>query len=699
MSALDSQNRLYVYDGVRISRLTATGAPDPHFSSYTVDNTILAMVVDSRDQLLFVEEKHVSRPLGIKNYITTDASARICRLSETGELDLAKTFWSELGMISYVNHVARVGLAAAKNGAFYLAVFVAHQNLGTMIGTYGPIRRWHASGEIDQSFSSHLHGNILFDPSTENLYVFQATPASESISGPQVFSEPLRLLPDGRVDPTFNSAGISFAAATPYTAPHINDAALFQDGTLLIAGRGTHITSSGTEILSLTKYIYHPVTPTKPVIAEPPASIYAVSGTDARLEVVASGTPPLRYSWTRGNQIVSSENYLSLGNVSARDAGDYTVTVTNAQGSTTASIELVVVPRNPVVLTQPKPSVFRGDPIILEAFVTGLSPLSYQWFKDGAPLPGARAPVLALPPMPESAGEYVLVAANDHGTVSTDTIRIEWPTLRLAALSARCAVGTGAQTLIMGLVLQGPSDKQMLVRGIGPAIAPQVTTALRDPRLKLFRHAPSAVALHAANENWSGTSDMLETFARLGASPLEIGSLDAALFSAMEGGVYTAHVESSNGEPGIVLAEIYDTDLSHPTRLKALSTRAIAGAGEDTLIAGFVLEGVGEKRILVRGLGPALVQRGVSESHVLKNPILKLYKMTRGASALIGENDDWNGDPALQEAFTLAGAGALDLASRDAALLITLTAGVYTAHITNAEDATGVALIEIFELQ
>lgn len=698
LSAIDSQNRLYVFDGVRISRLTASGASDPDFPSYTADNTVLAMVIDSSDRLLFVEEKHVTQPIGIKNYMTTSASARICRLNETGDLDLAKTLWSEGGMIDHVKHVARVGLAAGSNNAFYLSVFVRYQGYGSEVGLYGPIEKWDTDGEIDLDFSTDLNGEFVFDPATEKLYVLNAVRASQEISAPRVFDDPLRILPDGRIDPTFNSVGLSFVSPNLYIMSRINDAALFPDGTLAVVGTATHTTAEGAETLSLVKYILEPVSPTKPTITGLAPVVYAVSGTAVRIDASVVGTPTLQYNWRRGDRTISSESYLSLDSVTADDAGNYIFTATNEQGSASSSVELVIVPQTPTVITQPQPAIIQDGPVILEAFVTGLSPLTYQWFKDGAPLTGPQGPMLILPPAPSSVGEYVLVAANERGMASTDTVRVDQPTIRLAALAARCRAGTGDQTLIMGLVLQGPPGKQMLLRGVGPGISGAVPTALPDPYLKLFEHANSTASLHAANDNWSNSPEMRHTFARLGASALETGSRDAALLSSMQGGIYTAHVEASNGGSGIALAEIYDADLSHPTRLKALATRAVAGAGHDTLIAGFVLDGIGEKRILVRGLGPALVKSGVSETNVLKNPTLTLYKMTNGTSALIGKNDGWDGDADLAEAFSLVGASALDPGSRDAALIVPLGAGVYTAHVTSADSSTGVALIEIFEL-
>jgi hypothetical protein len=64
----------------------------------------------------------------------------------------------------------------------------------------------------------------------------------------------------------------------------------------------------------------------------------------------------------------------------------------------------------------------------------------------------------------------------------------------------------------------------------------------------------------------------------------------------------------------------------------------------------------------------------------------------------VGENDDWGGAAALSGVFTRIGAFALASASsKDAALLVTLQPGAYTAQVSGAANGTGIALIEVYE--
>ena len=73
-------------------------------------------------------------------------------------------------------------------------------------------------------------------------------------------------------------------------------------------------------------------------------------------------------------------------------------------------------------------------------------------------------------------------------------------------------------------------------------------------------------------------------------------------------------------------------------------------------------------------------------------------KPLRGATLLQG-NDDWGGTPALVDTAARVGAFPIaNLTSRDAALLVTLAAGSYTAQVSGVFGTTGVALVEISEV-
>ncbi|MBI5771935.1 MAG: polysaccharide lyase 8 family protein [Verrucomicrobia bacterium] len=138
-----------------------------------------------------------------------------------------------------------------------------------------------------------------------------------------------------------------------------------------------------------------------------------------------------------------------------------------------------------------------------------------------------------------------------------------------------------------------------------------------------------------------------------------------------------------------------------PTKTTAtltnLSTRAYLAARDDTIIAGFVVGGTGTKRLLVRAIGPTLATFGLTGA--LANPRLAIVNQ---AGATVAENDDWGSAPGtaaeLAAIFPVAGAFALSATSRDAAAVVSLPPGQYSAVVRSMDGTSGVALVELYDL-
>ena len=127
---------------------------------------------------------------------------------------------------------------------------------------------------------------------------------------------------------------------------------------------------------------------------------------------------------------------------------------------------------------------------------------------------------------------------------------------RLTNVSVRSTAGSGADTLIVGFSITGSGSKPILVRGIGPALTVfGVPGVVADPRLLLFNNAAVAIA---ANDDWGGAPSVAALFTALGAFGLPAASRDAAIFTALPAGAYSAHLVADAG-PGIALVEAFLT--------------------------------------------------------------------------------------------------------------------------------------------
>jgi len=285
-----------------------------------------------------------------------------------------------------------------------------------------------------------------------------------------------------------------------------------------------------------------------------------------------------------------------------------------------------------------------------------------------------------------------MVSDGVNAAIASSTAALTVKSSQFAALSARAPAGTGEQTLILGFVFAG-GGKPTLVRGVGPGIS-SVSGYMMDPQLRVYTAGGVEVA---SNDDWPGTRELTDAFVQTGAGPLDPASKDAALLQNLTGNVYTAHVSGANGTTGVALAEAYDADFSDKTkRLTALSVRNQVGVDDAILIAGFVIAGDAPKQVIVRGVGP-----GISTVNgYLRDPQLQVWKLNTvtGKWTLSGENDDWDHTLATAALFKAASMGELGNDSKDAALVLTLDPGIYTAQVSGVGRTTGVGLAEIYEM-
>jgi probable HAF family extracellular repeat protein len=132
---------------------------------------------------------------------------------------------------------------------------------------------------------------------------------------------------------------------------------------------------------------------------------------------------------------------------------------------------------------------------------------------------------------------------------------------RLVNISARAPVGTGANVLIAGFVIDGTTAKTVLIRGAGPALgALGVPGALPDPQLHLYQSDGAAGStLLGSDTGWGGDTQIASAAASVGAfSWGPVATPDSALLVTLPPGAYTAVVSGASGDTGIGLIEVYE---------------------------------------------------------------------------------------------------------------------------------------------
>ncbi|MBV6498243.1 MAG: hypothetical protein CJBNEKGG_00462 [Prosthecobacter sp.] len=179
------------------------------------------------------------------------------------------------------------------------------------------------------------------------------------------------------------------------------------------------VTTGG--VLSNTVFLGVLAPVTTVTLSRSPGTSAVATGTQVTFTAVSDGSSPV-YEWRRDGEIISgaSSGTLVINPSAEADSGTYTVTVTNSltpAGVTSSGVPLVVAaPVNitSVGRTPENASLPAGSEVTFAVFVTGSTQnLTYQWRKDGSPVPDATGPSLVISSASEEdEGSYDVVVKN-----------------------------------------------------------------------------------------------------------------------------------------------------------------------------------------------------------------------------------------------------------------------------------------------
>lgn len=259
-------------------------------------------------------------------------------------------------------------------------------------------------------------------------------------------------------------------------------------------------------------------------------------------------------------------------------------------------------------------------------------------------------------------------------------------TSHLVNISTRMTVGTGQNVLIGGFIITGSQPKTLILRAIGPSlIGAGVTGVLQDPMLELH---DSVGAVMASNNDWRDGAQASQ-IQQIGLAPAN--SRESAILVTLQPGSYTVVVSSFQNGSGNGLVEAYEID-STSSRLVNISTRGRVGTVNEPMIGGLISQGGTPKKVIIRALGPSLGTGSNAVAGALADPVLEL----RDASGnLVAVNDDWSLGPQVS---TILATSVPPTNPLESAIVVTLEAGNYTAIVRGVDGTSGVALVEVFDL-
>jgi hypothetical protein len=275
------------------------------------------------------------------------------------------------------------------------------------------------------------------------------------------------------------------------------------------------------------------------------------------------------------------------------------------------------------------------------------------------------------------------------------------PGSQLSNISTRAFVQTGDNVTIGGFIVEGTQSKRVIIRAIGPELMPfGIPDPLADPTLELH---DSTGALIASNDNWMTTiiggiitRDQVAAIRASGYAPSD--PRESAMIVNLPPGNYTAIMRGVDNTTGVGLVDVYDLSGNAASILGNISTRALVQTGDDVMIGGFVIQGTQPERVILRAIGPELSQYGIPNA--MANPTLELHDST---GALIASNNNWvttiiGGIIKQNQVRDIMNSHLAPANRFESAIIADLPPGKYTAIVRGVNNTTGVALVEVYDI-
>jgi len=167
----------------------------------------------------------------------------------------------------------------------------------------------------------------------------------------------------------------------------------------------------------------------QPVITNQPSWQTNAVGSTAMFSVGATGAPPLFYQWrfNSADRAGATNDTLILPNVQTTNQGNYSVVVSNVEGSATSAVARLYVIVPPSITRQPTnfPVLSIGASVSNRVAASSATPLSYQWRRDGMNLAAKTNATLVLTNVQlADTGDYTVVVTNLAGSTNSQVARL-----------------------------------------------------------------------------------------------------------------------------------------------------------------------------------------------------------------------------------------------------------------------------------
>jgi hypothetical protein len=376
------------FNGTNISdatnaSLTLTNVQGSQAGSYTVLVTNLAGSITSAVATLTVK---------VPPAITTQPQSQMVAIGQNAAFSVVASGTATLTYQWYFN--------GAKMGAGSTSSTLTRNSIGTnSAGNYTVVvkNNWGSATSEVATLTIALPPTVALQPQSQSLLSGQTAAFSVTANGTAPFSYQW----------SFNGANMDSATNTSLTLADIQatDAGNYW---VVITNFAGSVTSA---VATLTVLVLPTIT-----VSTQPQSQAVIQGQTASFFVAASGTAPFSYQWNfNGTNIDGATNsLLTLTNVQAADAGNYSVVITNFGGSVTSDVATLTLIYPVTISSQPQgQTIAVGQRAFFSVAAAGTLPLNYQWNFNGTPIADATNFTLVINGVhTNNAGNYSVFISN-----------------------------------------------------------------------------------------------------------------------------------------------------------------------------------------------------------------------------------------------------------------------------------------------
>jgi len=338
-------------------------------------------------------------------------------------------------------------------------------------------------------------------------------PASQTVTAGQTAAFTVVATGTAPLSYQWSRSGATIAGATSssYTTGATTSSDNGAQFTVVVGNTAGSVTSSGAALTVSAA-------PVAPTITTQPASQTVTAGQTATFTVVATGTAPLSYQWSRSGATIAgatSSSYTTGATTSSDNGAQFTVVISNTAGSVTSGAVTLTVnpaPVAPTITTQPtSQTVAAGQTATFTVVATGTAPLSYQWQKNGANISGATSKTYttSATTTSDNGSTFDVVVSNSVASVTSATAALTVnpatvvPTIVTQPVSRTLTAG---QTASFSVVATGTAPLSYQWQKNGAALAGATSsTYITPPEITADNGAQFAVVV--TNSAGSATSN------------------------------------------------------------------------------------------------------------------------------------------------------------------------------------------------